>query len=171
MGRGGGFGMGRGGGRGTGRGRGMGMGGGHGTGRGMGMDGGRGMGRGMVSPMGGVTPPEFTQQYSDMPADWQVPQNAEQEISMLQQQSKTLQNQLGQVNARLHQLQQGPASTGLIAFVAADKCTGCGRCISVCPTSAIFIDNAIARIEQTRCSGCGQCVGVCPQKAIALGAR
>ncbi|MBD3322670.1 MAG: 4Fe-4S dicluster domain-containing protein [Chitinivibrionales bacterium] len=59
----------------------------------------------------------------------------------------------------------------MIAVVATDRCTGCGRCVSVCPTSAIVLEDRVAKIDQNRCTGCGQCVSVCPQKGIMLSAR
>ena len=170
---GGGGGMGGGGGRGMGGGGGGGMGG--GGGRGMGGGGGRGMGggggRGMGQGMGGVLPPDFAQQYSVVPDNGFAPMNREQEIADLKRQSELLQSQSNQINARIQQLQQGTAASDLVALVAAGRCTGCGRCVPVCPQRAISMDGAVARIELDVCTGCGLCVSACPQKAITLASR
>ena len=94
--------------------------------------------------------------------------NREQKIAELKHQSEALQSQIGQVNARIKDLEQGSVVQKLIAYVDDDKCIGCGKCVSVCPVSAITIDNTIARIARDVCTGCGNCVSVCPQRAITL---
>jgi uncharacterized Fe-S center protein len=51
-----------------------------------------------------------------------------------------------------------------------EKCTGCGKCVAVCPGEAISVvetGNAkIARIEHARCVGCFECMSTCPSNAI-----
>lgn len=46
-----------------------------------------------------------------------------------------------------------------------ERCTGCGKCLDVCPPEAIKIRNgkAVILIE---CTGCGACPRVCPEGAI-----
>lgn len=49
-------------------------------------------------------------------------------------------------------------------------CTGCGKCISVCPGEAISLvstpQGTKSRINQDRCVGCFECMHVCPSSAI-----
>ena len=47
----------------------------------------------------------------------------------------------------------------------ADRCTGCGACISVCPVGAISFHGKIVQNDRTVCTGCGACAAVCPQDA------
>ena len=47
-------------------------------------------------------------------------------------------------------------------------CIGFGDCLKVCPSSAICIENGLARIDPRRCSGCGVCVKVCPSEVITV---
>jgi pyruvate formate lyase activating enzyme len=54
-----------------------------------------------------------------------------------------------------------------------DRCILCGRCASVCPSSAHSIDtrkdgSAVHHISRDACSGCGSCVRVCPAEALAI---
>jgi Fe-S-cluster-containing hydrogenase component 2 len=51
-------------------------------------------------------------------------------------------------------------------IVQADKCTGCGDCVAVCPTSAISLLANLATIDQRRCTGCEACMAACPNGAI-----
>jgi NAD-dependent dihydropyrimidine dehydrogenase PreA subunit len=45
-------------------------------------------------------------------------------------------------------------------------CTGCGKCIAVCPMGAIEMENQSAFIVEDRCVGCGRCLTVCSFSAI-----
>ncbi|MCI6888040.1 MAG: glycyl-radical enzyme activating protein [Lachnospiraceae bacterium] len=49
------------------------------------------------------------------------------------------------------------------------KCTGCGRCLAVCPQQAICMElvdgKMVARTNRDACVHCGVCVSVCPGKA------
>lgn len=47
-----------------------------------------------------------------------------------------------------------------------DLCTGCGICVSSCPTDAIVLLNGKAHIEEEACRNCRKCVRVCPSGAI-----
>ena len=47
------------------------------------------------------------------------------------------------------------------------KCTGCGACVSVCPTEAITV-NEKACIDEEKCVECSACVSECPVGAIIL---
>jgi len=46
-------------------------------------------------------------------------------------------------------------------------CTGCGRCIDVCPMEAISIENEKAFIHEDICGNCRVCVSECPIEAIS----
>jgi formate dehydrogenase major subunit len=57
-----------------------------------------------------------------------------------------------------------------ITPVVLDACTGCGKCVSSCPTSAITVEGEPRRalIEQDACTRCGACVSSCPESALAM---
>jgi len=55
----------------------------------------------------------------------------------------------------------------MAAKVDKKKCTGCGRCVNICPVQAIKIEKGKATINKD-CIGCGACVNECPQGAISL---
>lgn len=157
----GGMGGGRGMGRGMGGGRGMGRG--MGGGQGMGMGGGRGMAAGMP---GGLQPttsarPDVQQQAAGMVS-------REQELAMLKEQAKIMNTQLNEINARISDLDKGGQGPGLIAYVEAEACKGCSRCLPVCPLAAIVLADNVAQVDNTKCTGCGLCVVECPNNALSL---
>lgn len=46
-------------------------------------------------------------------------------------------------------------------------CTQCGKCIPICPVTAIYRDEAgIVQINNEKCIGCYACVTGCPEKAM-----
>ena len=55
------------------------------------------------------------------------------------------------------------------------KCTGCGRCVSVCPKDAISIgpkdDKYIAVTDRALCVNCGKCEEICPNSAREIAGR
>lgn len=59
------------------------------------------------------------------------------------------------------------------------KCTGCGKCMEVCPNKAITIgpygegENAkyIAYTDREKCATCGKCVEVCPNEAREIAGK
>jgi pyruvate formate lyase activating enzyme len=53
-------------------------------------------------------------------------------------------------------------------FYFQEKCTGCGRCVEICPERAIQINNSQSIIDRNKCKGCGQCVQACPGEARSL---
>ncbi|MCI0512964.1 4Fe-4S dicluster domain-containing protein [candidate division KSB1 bacterium] len=68
-------------------------------------------------------------------------------------------------------------TSNFIAVIDADKCTGCGRCISACPIHAIEFQSGlpghrkVAGIDSRRCLGCGVCVRACNHNYLRLEPR
>lgn len=55
-----------------------------------------------------------------------------------------------------------------------DKCTGCGKCVSVCKDFSLCIQNNKVVISKTPafgCIGCGHCMAICPTGAIEIFGR
>lgn len=49
------------------------------------------------------------------------------------------------------------------------SCTGCGDCITSCPTGALGLrDDKAALLQPERCTYCAACEDVCPVGAIEL---
>ncbi len=51
---------------------------------------------------------------------------------------------------------------------AEEKCTGCGKCVQVCPERAIRIQGKASRTDRGLCKNTGLCVEVCPNEARAV---
>ncbi|MFC1954787.1 NIL domain-containing protein [Chloroflexota bacterium] len=51
-----------------------------------------------------------------------------------------------------------------------DRCTDCGACITVCPTSAFELEPDTRRVvfRSIKCLGCGLCIKACPPRAMEL---
>jgi NAD-dependent dihydropyrimidine dehydrogenase PreA subunit len=49
------------------------------------------------------------------------------------------------------------------------RCTGCGDCVAVCPTTCLAMDGGLPWLPRPAdCVLCALCVLVCPANALAL---
>lgn len=71
-------------------------------------------------------------------------------------------------------------TTNFIPRVDEDTCTGCGKCVSLCPVEAMTLVSAVdprkpgkkkARPDVSRCLGCGVCLRACAAGALSLRER
>lgn len=57
----------------------------------------------------------------------------------------------------------------LLPRIDVHRCTGCSRCVDVCPTQALAQVNSKAVLSAPeRCTLCDICEEICPEDAIAL---
>ena len=133
---------------------------GYGRGRGRGMHGGRGM------------PPEGFQTIQDSGASEEkekdAPSTSKQERAELNAQAQVIKQRMQGIKEQIARLEGGPLAPHPVAVVNAERCTGCGRCQTVCPVDAISI-RAAAVIDRAKCTGCGRCFVECPQGALRVG--
>ena len=83
--------------------------------------------------------------------------------------------------ARKFGLMNPVETTNFLPSVTGSQCTGCGKCVNVCPVEALGLVSAndpakpgrrIARLDERVCLGCGVCVRSCPTSgALLLKAR
>jgi ferredoxin len=71
-------------------------------------------------------------------------------------------------------------TTNFIPHLKDDDCTGCGKCVNVCPVEAMTLVSANnphhlqkrkSKINNDICLGCGVCVRVCPTGSLLLVSR
>jgi NAD-dependent dihydropyrimidine dehydrogenase PreA subunit len=60
------------------------------------------------------------------------------------------------------------ASSGYLAQVEPDFCTGCESCREVCQFEALALDGYVMSVNEQACMGCGVCVERCSQGALSL---
>jgi|LGOV01.1.fsa_nt_gb Na+-translocating ferredoxin:NAD+ oxidoreductase RNF subunit RnfB len=83
------------------------------------------------------------------------------------------------VGAREVGVSQAINSSNFIAHIIDELCTGCGRCVDVCPVEALSLVSKhstskrkkIAKLTEENCIGCGVCVRVCKPDAIEMNER
>ena len=51
-----------------------------------------------------------------------------------------------------------------------ENCTGCTKCVRVCPTQALRVRNGKVQLDETKCIDCGKCVVACQFDAIRTSA-
>ena len=50
-----------------------------------------------------------------------------------------------------------------------DRCVGCQRCVNVCPSDALAMNDRLAVLDEPKCVGCFKCVEACtPYDAISI---
>lgn len=60
-------------------------------------------------------------------------------------------------------------STWPLPRIDAQRCTGCERCVELCPTQAlVHKDGKAVLLYPERCTYCSLCEDICPTQAIAL---
>lgn len=59
----------------------------------------------------------------------------------------------------------GAAETERGYFIGS-SCTGCGKCLTVCPQSCISINGGQSVIHDENCLHCGNCFEICPAGAV-----
>jgi heterodisulfide reductase subunit A len=59
---------------------------------------------------------------------------------------------------------------GVVAVVDADRCSGCGICVQLCPFEAVTYDEEkkVAVVNTSLCKGCGTCTAACTAGASRL---
>ena len=71
-------------------------------------------------------------------------------------------------------------TTNFLPVVAEENCTGCSKCVTVCPVEAMTLVSACdphkgsrkkAKVDENTCLGCGVCVRVCPHDSLRLESR
>lgn len=71
-------------------------------------------------------------------------------------------------------------TTNFIPDIIEEKCSGCGKCVSLCPVEAMTLVNAVdphkpgkkkAMLNENQCLGCGVCLKGCSVDALRLKSR
>ena len=55
------------------------------------------------------------------------------------------------------------------SFRALDRCTGCGRCASLCPSGVLKMSDGRPVWTENKCAACLRCLHTCPVFAIQYG--
>lgn len=55
-----------------------------------------------------------------------------------------------------------------LPIIDAATCTGCGRCVLICPTECLEMIGALPWLPRPRdCISCTACAAICPAEAIS----
>lgn len=57
---------------------------------------------------------------------------------------------------------------GAACLAVASPFAACRRCVDLCPTGAIALDDRVITALDERCVGCGRCAAACPTEAIGV---
>jgi dihydroorotate dehydrogenase (fumarate) len=55
---------------------------------------------------------------------------------------------------------------GEVPYKGANRCTNCGRCVTVCPNSARKLDFPNMSVDKELCQSCGMCIKICTTGAL-----
>jgi NAD-dependent dihydropyrimidine dehydrogenase PreA subunit len=55
-----------------------------------------------------------------------------------------------------------------VITIDTERCCGCGTCVDVCPTGALYLVDGKAVVDEALCNLCKECLAVCPAEAVAL---
>ena len=61
--------------------------------------------------------------------------------------------------------------TNQIVLINENICTGCGKCVSMCPKQILYLDKGTRKckvMDETQCDRLGGCMRNCPLKAIQI---
>lgn len=61
--------------------------------------------------------------------------------------------------------------TNTIVLIDENICTGCGKCVSMCPKQILYLDKETGKCkvtDETKCDRLRGCVWTCPAKAIKV---
>ena len=84
------------------------------------------------------------------------------------------------VAARKYGMMHPVHTTNFLPAVDTSSCTGCGKCVNVCPVEAMGLVSSCdplnknrkkAKVDESICLGCGVCLKVCPSNSISLKSR
>jgi nitroreductase/NAD-dependent dihydropyrimidine dehydrogenase PreA subunit len=55
-----------------------------------------------------------------------------------------------------------------IPVIDEKKCTGCGKCVAICPKKVLFLENKKAKTNENDCMMCSHCYAVCDFNAVSF---
>lgn len=55
-----------------------------------------------------------------------------------------------------------------VAVLTDRQCTGCAKCLQVCPTHCFRPQDGAVALDVEPCVGCGICVESCPDGALSM---
>jgi NAD-dependent dihydropyrimidine dehydrogenase PreA subunit len=55
-----------------------------------------------------------------------------------------------------------------VIAVDVERCTGCGACVEICPSSALYLVDGKAMVDGALCTECEACLPACPSGAITF---